>query len=81
MAGIDVDDFLRLVPQVRKTPENLMWLSYDTEADVLYVNLAKGVEASDSELTEDDVIIRYRGSEVIGYTILNVSKRAAKRPA
>ena len=31
--------------------------------------------ATDSELTDDDVIIRYDGEEVIGLTILRASQR------
>ena len=43
-------------------------MSYDAKADVLYVNFKKPNEATDSELTDDDVIIRYEGEEVIGCT-------------
>jgi uncharacterized protein YuzE len=50
-------------------------MSYDAEADVLYVNFKKPSEATDSELTDDDVIIRYEGEEVIGCTILHASQR------
>jgi uncharacterized protein YuzE len=52
-----------------------LWSSYDEEADVLYVNFKKPSHATDSELTEDDVIVRYAGEEVIGVTILHASKR------
>ena len=31
--------------------------------------------ATDSELTDDDVIIRYEKDEIIGLTILHASKR------
>jgi uncharacterized protein YuzE len=31
--------------------------------------------ATDSELTEDDIIVRYDGEEVIGMTVLHASKR------
>jgi hypothetical protein len=31
--------------------------------------------ATDSELTEDGVLMRYRGSELVGVTILNARKR------
>ncbi|MFM7908839.1 MAG: DUF2283 domain-containing protein, partial [Microcystis sp.] len=30
--------------------------------------------ADDSELTDNDVIIRYQGDKIIGLSILNVSK-------
>ena len=50
-------------------------MSYDAEADVLYVNFKKPSYATDSELTDDDVIIRYDGEEIIGLTILHASQR------
>jgi uncharacterized protein YuzE len=47
---------------------------YDAEADVLYVNFKKPSCATDSEMTDDDIIIRYEGEEVIGFTILHASR-------
>jgi uncharacterized protein YuzE len=52
-----------------------MWFYYDAEADVLYINFMKPSHATDSELTDDDVIIRYEGDTVVGYTILHASQR------
>ena len=49
--------------------------SYDREADALYINFKKPSHATDSELTDNDVIIRYQGDEVIGLTILHASRR------
>ncbi|MCY2951840.1 MAG: DUF2283 domain-containing protein [Planctomycetota bacterium] len=68
-------DYLDLVPAVLRTPHRFLWSTYDPEADVLYINLKKPAEATDSELTDDDVIIRYQGDEVIGLTILHASRR------
>jgi uncharacterized protein YuzE len=42
---------------------------------VLYINFKKPSTATDSELTDDDVIIRYEEDEVVGLTILHASKR------
>jgi len=75
MAAVDVKSFLGVMPSVMASPENLLWLSYDAEADVLYVNFKKPSHATDSELTDDDVIVRYEGDEVIGMTILHAGKR------
>jgi uncharacterized protein YuzE len=47
----------------------------DEEADVLYVNFKKPSHADDSELTDDDIIIRYENEQVVGMTILNASHR------
>jgi len=59
------------------TDSKRMWYSYDEEADVLYLNFKKPSHADDSELTDDDMIIRYERGEVVGVTVLNASKRAA----
>jgi uncharacterized protein YuzE len=55
--------------------EKYLWSSYDAEADVLYINFKKPSHASDSELTDDDVIIRYEGDIIVGLTILHASTR------
>ncbi len=39
------------------------------------INFKKPSHATDSELTDDDIIIRYEDDEVIGFTVLHASKR------
>lgn len=75
MAVKEYQTYLKLLPDVKQSPQNTMWLSYDNEADTLYVNFQKPSTATDSELTDDDVIVRYEGDHVVGYTILHASKR------
>lgn len=55
------------------------WVSYDREADVLYVNCERAERADDSDLTDDDILIRYRGDKVVGVTVLHASKRDGLR--
>ena len=52
-----------------------VWSSYDSEADVLYLHFKKPSHADNSEMTDDEVIIRYENKEIIGLTILNASQR------
>lgn len=75
MAQLAIDHYLKLVPAVMLAPRKYLWSSYDAEADVLYINFKKPSHATDSELTDDDVVIRYEGDEIIGLTILHASKR------
>jgi uncharacterized protein YuzE len=75
MAQIVVDQYLKLIPAVQLSPKKYLWSSYDSEADVLYVNFKKPSHATDSELMDDDIIVRYEGDEIIGITILHASKR------
>ena len=75
MVAVNVQDYLQVLPAIKQAPEKTIWLSYDTEADVLYVNFKKPSYATDSELTDDDIIVRYEDDNVIGFTILHVSQR------
>ena len=75
MDPVIIDKYIHLIPAVKHSPKHCLWSSYDAEADVLYVNFKKPSHADDSELTDDDVIIRYEQGEVIGLTILNASQR------
>ena len=56
-------------------PFKRIWSSYDEEADVLYLNFKKPSHADDSELTDDDVIVRYEKGDVVGITVLHASTR------
>ena len=75
MGLADVQEYLKLLPVVKQTPQRSLWSSHDAEADVLYINFKKPSHATDSELTDDDVIIRYEDDEIMGFTILQASKR------
>lgn len=75
MVITDIQEYLKLLPIVKQSPQGSLWSSYDAEADVLYINFKKPSHATDSELTDDDVIIRYEDDEIIGFTILHASKR------
>ena len=74
MAIANIEEYLRLVLRSEKLRASL-WSSYDTEADTLYINFKKPSAATDSEITDDDVIVRYQDGEIVGLTILHASKR------
>lgn len=75
MGAVEVKKVLNLVHEILDMPYPRIWTTYDKEADVLYINFKKPSHADDSELTEDDIIIRYEKDETVGITILNASKR------
>jgi len=78
MAVAEVERVLICAPQLLAMPHRRIWTAYDAEADVLYVNFKKPSHADDSEITDDDIIIRYEKGQIIGITILNASKRFAE---
>ncbi|HEV7798710.1 MAG TPA: DUF2283 domain-containing protein [Pyrinomonadaceae bacterium] len=75
MAIANIEEYLKLVPALTHSPSHLLWSSYDPEADTLYINFKRPSHATDSEITDDDVIVRYEKGEVVGLTILHASKR------
>jgi uncharacterized protein YuzE len=75
MAMTDLRPFLNMVPAVRASPGRSLWLTYDSDADVLYIHYKKPNVATDTELTDDDVVLRYKGDELIGMTVLHASTR------
>lgn len=77
MAVADIRQFLDLVPALKNSPLGYVWVSYDAGADVLYISFKKPSHATDSELTEDDLIVRYEGNEVVGITVLHASQRSS----
>ncbi|MFH1905891.1 MAG: DUF2283 domain-containing protein [Chloroflexota bacterium] len=79
MATVNLDQVITFVPQVLQLNQKSIWLSYDEEADVLYVNFKKPSHADDSELLDNDVIVRYENDEIIGMTILNASKKVGRK--
>ncbi|GAB1451102.1 hypothetical protein MASR2M47_11580 [Draconibacterium sp.] len=73
MEAIAVNELKNILPWFRK--QKTVWANYDEEADVLYLHFKKPNHADHSEMTEDDMIIRYENNVIIGVTVLNVSKK------
>lgn len=75
MATAELNELKSLIPYMLK--HRNIWSSYDEEVDVLYLHFKKPNHADDSELTDDDTIIRYEKGEIVGVTILNASQKRA----
>jgi len=70
-----VVELLESLPHLLKLPSKQIWFDFDEEADVLHVSFERPQGATDSELTEEGVLMRYRGDQLVGVTILNARKR------
>lgn len=75
MAAVELQSMLAIVPNLLGAAHSRLWVTYDNEADVLYINFRRPSHADDAELTDDDVVVRYQDGEIVGLTILNASKR------
>ena len=70
-----VVELLESLPHLLRLPSKQVWFDFDEEADVLYVSFERPQGATDSELTQDGILMRYRGNQLVGVTILNARKR------
>ena len=69
----EITSIYQSIPLIRRFPSDHIWIDYDREADVLYMNFEKPQQAADSVL-RGDVLIRRRNGKVTGLTILNASR-------
>lgn len=67
-----------LTPHLLKFSAAKFWVDYDKETDVLYVSFKRPQKATNSEMQENGVLLRYRGKEVVGITVLDASKREGR---
>jgi len=74
----EAQTYLKFLPLLHDLPKQPFFIVYDAEADVLYIDFNNPPQASeDSELTDDDIVIRYSDrDEIVGLTILNASQRS-----
>ena len=63
------------VPLLLGFPMDRFSVDYDKEADVLYISSRRPQRATDTQMTEDGILLRYRGSDLVGITVLEASTR------
>lgn len=67
-----------LAQQVGRFPASKLWLDFDKDADVLYISLKRPQKATETVEVEDgEILLNYRGKELVGITVLNVSQGEA----
>lgn len=69
-----IDDLVRLATTVNPR----LWVDYDKQADVLYINFGQPQKADDSYHGMDGIITRKKTGKIIGLTILNASGYTTK---
>ena len=70
-----LSEVFEATPHLLKFPKNKVWIDYDKEADVLYLSFDRPQNATDSEMRDDGVLLRYKRDKLVGITILEASKR------
>lgn len=75
IAEKNVSHLLKAVSHLVQLPKHRMWLDYDEEADVLYLHFVEKPGSTHSEMREDGVILDYKGTDLVGVTVLEASQR------
>ena len=64
------------VPLLLSFPARRFWVDYDSDADVLYISFQRPQKATDTKMTDDGILLRYRDEELVGVTVLDASTRS-----
>lgn len=67
-----------VVPVLLDFPVKRFHVDYDEEADVLYISFERPQKATDTEIADEGILLRYRGSKLVGMTVLNASRFKVK---
>jgi len=70
-----IQEVFKATPHILKFPAKKLRIDYDDKADVLYISFKRPQKATDSEMLENGILLRYRGEEIVGITVLEASKR------
>jgi uncharacterized protein YuzE len=66
----------QVVPLLLNLPAQRFWVDYDRDADVLYISFQRPQKATDTQMTDDGILLRYRDDQLVGITILDASTRS-----
>jgi uncharacterized protein YuzE len=64
------------VPLLIGFPAKRFWVDYDNEADVLYISFERPQKATDSQMTDEGILFRYREDQLVGITVMDASTRS-----
>jgi uncharacterized protein YuzE len=64
---------IQAISLLTEFPVRRFWVDYDQEADVLYISFQRSQKATNTVATDDGLLLRYRGKELVGITVLEAS--------
>ena len=75
VAELGIEELSLLAPQLASLPMDRLWIDHDRDADVLYISSRRPQQATDSEMLENGILLRYCGEDAVEVTILDASRR------
>jgi len=74
----EVKKIVDAIPMLLEFPAGRFHVDYDREADFLYISFERPQKATDTEVTDESILLRFRENKLVGITILNASRFKAK---
>jgi uncharacterized protein YuzE len=74
----EVKKVVNAVPMLLDFPVERFHVDYDKEADVLYISFERPQKATDTEVTDEGILLRFREDRLVGITVLNASRFKVK---
>ena len=74
----EVKKIVDAIPILLDFPAKRFHVDYDKEADVLYISFERPQKATDTEIADEGILLRYRENKLVGITILNASRFKVK---
>ena len=71
----EYEEAVRRVGELRIASLEELWIEYDKQNDILYINFGKE-EPDESIMIDDDVIVNIRGDRIVGIVVQGFSRRA-----
>ena len=62
----EIKEIFEALPYIKKIGADRLWFDFDKEADVLYVSLERPQRATDTDILDDGIFLRFRGKKVVG---------------
>ncbi len=70
----EVEKIVSAIPILLEFPVKKFYVDYDKEADVLYISFERPQKATDTEVTDEGILLRFRDKKLVGITVLNASR-------
>ena len=70
----EYEEALERIENLRVASLRELWIEYDKQNDILYINFGRE-EPDESIMLDDDVIVSIRGDRIVGISIYNFSRR------
>ena len=69
-----MNKIVNAIPILLEFPVKKFHVDYDKEADVLYISFERPQKATDTEVTDEGILLRFRDDKLVGITVLNASR-------